>query len=121
MSHELLNYEYYFGGGGKIALPAEFMLEPSVLMAFSSVNPFKLTINAIGMYKNSIRAGLGFRNGYGQAIILHIGYNVNRQLALAYSYDINTGKLSGYTSGSHEINIQYKFGYKVTASNPRGF
>ncbi len=121
MSHELLNYTYYFGGGGKIALPAEFSLEPSVLMAYSAVNPFKLSINAIAMYKNSIRAGLGFRNGYRQAIILHIGYNINRQFALAYSYDFSIGKSSGYNSGSHEISIQYKFGYKVNASNPRGF
>ena len=120
-THEFLYYEYYFGGGRKFALPAEFTIEPSVLMAYSAASPFKFSINAIAMYKNSIRAGVGFRNGYGQAIVLHLGYNINRQFSLAYSYDFNVGELSGYGSGSHEINILYKFGYKVTASNPRGF
>lgn len=119
MSHDISNYEYYIMGGGKIALPSEFAVEPSVLMAFSTVYPFHFAVNAIGVYKNAYKAGIGYR--YGEAFIIIVGFNFNRQFSLAYSYDINIGEISGYTSGSHEINIQYKFGYKVNASNPRGF
>ncbi|MBA7715617.1 hypothetical protein ES703_124670 [subsurface metagenome] len=122
MSHDFLNYEYYFAGGGKMALPSEFSIEPSVLLVYSAVHPFQAAVNAIGMYKNTYRAGIGYRySEYGEAFILIIGYNLNRQFSLGYSYDINIGKISDYTSGSHEINVQYKFGYSVNASNPRRF
>ncbi|MGD2036055.1 MAG: PorP/SprF family type IX secretion system membrane protein, partial [Bacteroidales bacterium] len=119
MSHEVSDYEYHFAGGGEIALPSEFAIEPSALIVLSAVNPFVVAVNAMGVYKNTYKAGLGYR--YGEAFIILIGYNLNRQFSLGYSYDINIGERSGYTSGSHEINIQYKFGYKVNASNPREF
>jgi hypothetical protein len=62
---------------------------------------------------------LGYR--VGEALIILLGYNLNRQFSLGYSYDMNIGELSKNTSGSHEINVQYKFGYRVNASNPRDF
>ncbi len=119
ISHEIANYEYHFAGGGKIALPSEFSMEPSVLLVYSAVYPFRVALNATGIYKNTYRAGIGYR--YGEAFILLIGYHLNRQFSFGYSYDINMGEISDYTSGSHEIYLQYKFGYKVNASNPRGF
>lgn len=118
LSHDVSKYEYHFAGGGKIALPSEFSFEPSVLMVYSPANPFTFTMNAIGMYKNSYRAGLGYR--LDDALIILIGLNF-RQFSIGYSYDINIGNTTDYSSGSHEINLQYRFGYKVEASNPREF
>ncbi len=119
MSHDISEYEYHLAGGGKIALPNEFSVEPSAQIVYCAAYPLSFSVNAMGLYKNSYKAGLGYR--YKEAIIIMIGYNLTRQFSLGYSYDINIGEVSDYTSGSHEINIQYKFGYKVNASNPRGF
>jgi len=118
-SHDISKYEYYFAVGGKIALPSEFSLEPSALFVYSKAYPFSVAVNAIAMYKNAYRAGLGYR--LNDAMIILVGYNFNRQFSLGYSYDVSIGNTSSYSSGSHEINIQYKFGYKVSASNPREF
>ena len=74
----------------------------------------------MGIYKSAYKAGLGFR--LHDAIIMVVGYQLNRQFSLAYSYDLTVAReLNDYSSGSHEINLNYKFGYKVNASNPRGF
>ena len=130
MAHDFWRYEYFFTCGGRFNASTDLAFEPSALFVFNNAyNTFKkeedldkvkLSLMAMGIYKSAYKAGLGFR--LHDAIIMVIGYQLNRQFSLAYSYDLTVARvLSDYSSGSHEININYKFGYKVNASNPRGF
>ena len=73
----------------------------------------------MGTYKAAYKAGLGYRQK--EAVMLLLGYNLNHQVAVGYSYDLTVGELKDYSSGSHEIQLQYKFGYKVNASNSYKF
>jgi type IX secretion system PorP/SprF family membrane protein len=122
-SYKLVNdisrYEYYLTTGGKIELTSAVHLEPSAMLVLSTVFKPEITLNCVGVFRNSLKGGVGYRTN--DAIIIMIGYNINRQFSLAYSYDINIGQLSNYNSGSHEIGVQYKFGYTVNASSPRHF
>jgi type IX secretion system PorP/SprF family membrane protein len=111
--------EYFIMGGGKILLNPDVHLEPSALVALASTFKTSVTINLAGVYKNSYKLGIGYRSD--DAIIFQIGYNFNRQLSFGYSYDYNIGSVSKFTSGSHEINMQYRFGYQVNESSPRYF
>lgn len=119
MVHNISRYEYFVTGGGRIGLTRDISVESSAILVLSSILKPVVTINCIGVFKDTFKGGIGFRSN--DALIIHLGYNVNRQLALIYSYDINIGKMSKYTSGSHEINLQYKFGYTVNTSSPRHF
>lgn len=119
MVHDVSRYEYFITGGGIVNIKSDITVEPSALIVLSSVLKPEFTINCIGAYRETFRGGVGFRSS--DAIIIHLGYNMNRQLTLIYSYDINIGKMSTYTSGSHEVNMQYKFGYTVNTSSPRHF
>lgn len=119
MTHNISRYEYFVTGGGRIGLTEDIYIEPSVLAVISSILKPVVTINCVGVFRDTFKGGVGFRTN--DAIIVHLGYSLNRQLALIYSYDINIGKMSKYTSGSHEINLQYKFGYTVNTSSPRRF
>ncbi len=123
MVHDFWRYEYFFTGGGRFYAGTDLTFEPSALFVYNSrynkVDKVRLSLMAMGIYKGAYKAGLGLR--LHDAIIMAVGYQLNRQFSLAYSYDLNIGLLSKYSSGSHEININYKFGYKVNASNPRGF
>jgi type IX secretion system PorP/SprF family membrane protein len=112
-------FEYYFTGGGKINLTSDVHLEPSAMLVLSTVLKPEATINCVGVFGESFKGGVGYRTN--DAIIILIGYNINRQFSLAYTYDLNIGQLSNSTTGSHEIGVQYKFGYTVNASSPRYF
>jgi type IX secretion system PorP/SprF family membrane protein len=113
------HYEYFFTGGGKLPAGSNLSFEPSALVAYSSSYPLRFTLLGMAVYKHAYKAGVGFR--LHEAIFLAIGYQLNRQFSLGYSYDFNIGKVLKLTSGSHEINVSYKFGYRVNASNPRDF
>jgi type IX secretion system PorP/SprF family membrane protein len=119
MKHNFSKYEYFCSGGGKFLVNPDFRLDPSVLFIYSPSFVPSVTISTMAVYKDSYKAGIGYRSG--DALILLLAYSLNRQFMLGYSYDLEIGKIADYTSGSHEINICYKFGYKVNASNPRQF
>ena len=119
MTHDISRYEYFIAGGGRLSLTSAIAIEPSALAVLSTVLKPVVTINCVGVFKETFKGGVGFRTN--DAVIINLGYNLNRQLAIVYCYDINIGKLSKYTSGSHEINLQYKFGYTVNTSSPRHF
>ncbi len=121
MDHDFWRYQYFISGGGKIPVSASFSVEPSALVVCNSSYPSNSSFTLIGVavYKKSYKAGIGYR--LGEALILFMAYELNRQFSLGYSYDLNIGKVGDYSSGSHEININYKFGYRVNASNPREF
>lgn len=119
MVHNISSYQYYITGGGKFRLLNGVNLESSALVVLSSVLKPVITVNCIGVFRETFKGGVGFRTN--DAIIINLGYNLNRQLSVIYCYDLNIGKMSKYTSGSHEISLQYKFGYSVNTSNPRHF
>jgi type IX secretion system PorP/SprF family membrane protein len=119
MKQDFSKYEYFFSGGGRFSVNPNLRFDPSLLFIYSPSYMPSLTINTMAVFKDAYKAGLGYRSG--DALILLIGYSLNRQFNLSYSYDLEIGKIADYTSGSHEINILYKFGYKVNASNPRQF
>jgi type IX secretion system PorP/SprF family membrane protein len=119
MYFDMNRLECYASAGGMLTISSDFAVEPSVLFGYTKVFQPRIAVNALAVYKRSYKAGLGYR--VGEALIILLGYNLNRQFSLGYSYDMNIGELSKNTSGSHEINVQYKFGYRVNASNPRDF
>ena len=125
MDPDFTGYEFFVTGGGKLPAGPNFSVEPSALVAYSKSYtlpyPMRLTLLGMAVYKQTVKAGFGFR--LGDAVFLALGYQLNRQFSLGYSYDFTTGKIlaNASSSGSHEIHIGYKFGYKVNASNPRGF
>jgi len=119
MKFGLENQEIFLTGGASFKLNPEWSVEPSLLFEYSPAFKPRLTVNTLGVFKDAYKAGLGYRHK--EAIIMLISININRQFALGYSYDLSMGETSDYSSGSHEINIHYKFGYQVNASNPQGF
>jgi type IX secretion system PorP/SprF family membrane protein len=119
MVNDVSRYEYFYTAGGKIDISGDIYIEPSAMLILSTVFKPEATFNCNGVFRDSYKGGVGYRTH--DAIIILIGYNLNRQFSLAYTYDINIGELSNYTSGSHEIGLQYKFGYTVNASSPRHF
>ncbi len=64
------------------------------------------------MYNKMIWLGVGYRTE--DAIAPIIGYQYqfpkgNSMLKIGYSYDVTTSELKNYSSGSHEIMLNYCF------------
>ena len=112
-------YNFYFLAGGTYPVNTDIILRPGTLFIYNKTLKNSFTIDVKALYQKVYEAGLGIR--FGEAIILLLGYKVSNQISAGYSYDFNIGNIGGYTSGSHEIHFKYRFGYKVSAENPRNF
>ncbi len=56
-----------------------------------------------------------------EEIVGLLGYQVTPQMRLSYSFDYSTGEIGSYNNGTHEIAIQFDFGYKIKTPNPKFF
>jgi len=53
------------------------------------------------------------------ALIVLLGYKINQNFRIGYSYDITISKLLGNTGGSHEISVVYEFNKNLSDFKPR--
>jgi len=65
-------------------------------------------INMSATFKKRVTVGLLYRTKDAAGAML--GVYIVKGLFLSYSYDFDFGKLSQYQTGSHEINLVYRFG-----------
>lgn len=95
-------YDWHIGGDKK------YILTPSALMK-SDGSSTQIDLNATFLYNNQVWLGVGFRTE--DAIAPMVGYqfkpNENSMMRIGYSYDVTTSTLSNYSSGSHEVMLNY--------------
>ncbi len=110
---------FTLSGGGSIALTDQLDFKPSgaVVYYMSLTTQFAAVANF--QWNDLLLLGVGYRHEEG--VLVNVGYFVNKQLSLAYTYDYNIGEIGAYSNGSHEIGLLYYFGYKVNTVNPRDF
>lgn len=95
-------YNWAIGGDKK------YVLQPSTLIKSDGTST-QIDLNALFLYNDQVWLGVGFRTE--DAISPMIGYqlkpNDNSMLRLGYSYDVTTSTLRNYSSGSHEVMVNY--------------
>ncbi len=70
-----------------------------------------LEFNTVVKWDKRFWGGAGYRQNFG--VVLIAGAQVFDQLILGYSYDLSTGGIRNYNSGTHEISIGYRIPRKV--------
>lgn len=122
MTLDMNKSEYIVSGGGRFHVSGRIVVESAALIRICPASRVSFTILGTAVYNRVLKASLGYRSGENALIIL-LNYQINRQFSLGYGYDATLfGSInSAGSSGSHEININYRFGYKVNASDPRNF
>lgn len=98
-------YDWAIGGDKK------YVLQPSTLIKSDGTST-QVDLNATFLYNNQVWLGVSFRSE--DAIAPLIGYqyelpNKRSMLKIGYSYDVTTSRLKNYSSGSHEIMLNYCF------------
>ena len=92
--------------GAKISLGESWAVEPSILLQ-TNRNQSLIDLNARIYYTNNFWAGASYRST--QTAVFMIGGKIDR-LYLGYAYDMNTGPVSTYSTGSHEVIIGVRIG-----------
>ena len=101
----LAGYDWAINGNQK------YILQPSTLIKSDGAST-QLDLTATFLYNKMVWLGVSFRTE--DAIAPLVGYqhafkNGRSSLRLGYSYDVTTSELSNYSSGSHEVMLNYCF------------
>jgi type IX secretion system PorP/SprF family membrane protein len=109
-------YNFLLYTGYAINLSPKVDLIPSTLLNYSPGQKFLVDVNANFNFNNRFWIGAAYRNLRSIGALMQI--QVNNQFKIAYTYDYDTGKLGGYSNGTHEIMLRYEFRYKVNVVDP---
>ncbi len=111
--------DYLITAGYLYDINQNVSLQPSALLKFNPDNTSLLDISGTVILRQFISAGITYRSN--NEIIAMVSWLVSPQLRISYSYDYPTGNLSNLNSGSHELSLQFDFGYKISTVSPKFF
>ncbi|MBS2211667.1 type IX secretion system membrane protein PorP/SprF [Carboxylicivirga mesophila] len=118
-SFALNKADYLATAGYLFEMADRWHLQPSFMARINPEFGSSLDLNASVIYDNMIWVGAAYRTT--KDIVAMLAYQVTPQLRFSYSLDYTTGEISSFNNGTHEIAIQYDFGYKVKTPNPKFF
>jgi len=111
---------FYLMGGYVFEINPVIKLKPAALFRVeeNGVNSFDITANVL--FFDKFWVGAAFRDS--ESMGINASYLVQDFFRVGYAYDFQTGGLSGYNSGSHEIMLSYDFNFnKQNLMSPRYF
>lgn len=114
---------YYAIAGYVFDISSTLKFKPSFLTKYTNGAPLSSDITGNFLFNEKFWLGASYRmNGKERAIGFIADIQVNRQLRVGYAYEIATGEIRSYTSGSHEIILMYEFDFmKKNFRSPRYF
>jgi type IX secretion system PorP/SprF family membrane protein len=113
-----LTRHYYFMAGYDAELTPDITLKPS-LFAKSETTSTQIDLNINVMLQNKFWLGFSYRFVPQDALVAMAGLEVTPNLKVGYSYDMTLTDIKTYSSGTHEIMINYCF--KVNPAVERQF
>lgn len=123
-SPKLVNYEkrssleyipidrvsYYFNGGMLIKLNnRNLQVKPTFLVKYTNGAPVSVDLSGNVFLYERLWLGLSYRTNDSFGAMAN--FNVAKGLNIGYAYDYITSNLGPFTSGSHEIILQYEFNF----------
>jgi len=117
--HSFENYSACFTMQVNIFASPNWIIKPSTLVQYSKSSGLVIDAGAGVLYKNIINIGGSYRNK--GAVIMLLSCKVSQQLGVGFAYDYGLKGINEYNRSSVEVNLEYRFGYKIKASNPTVF
>ncbi|MDP3313422.1 type IX secretion system membrane protein PorP/SprF [Lutibacter sp.] len=114
---------YYALGGYVFDLSKTVKLKPSFMFKYTKGAPISTDLTASLLFNEKFWLGGSYRlNGEQRDIGALVDFQVTDQFRVGYTYEIPTGEIRPYTSGSHEILLMYEFKFmKKKQKSPRYF
>jgi len=131
LSNDLNDTEYaaleavhYYGIGGYVFdLSKSVKLKPSFMFKYTEGAALSTDLTANLLFDDKFWLGGSYRvNGEQRAIGALVDFQVSEQFRIGYTYEIPTGEIRPYTTGSHEILLMYELKFtKGKMKSPRYF
>ena len=111
---------YYFIGGYVFDVSESTKFKPAFLIKSVKGAPLQADLPANFMFHDKFVVGGAWR--WSAAVSGLVGFQVDNNWFVGYTYDSDTTKLANYNSGSHEIFLRYEFkGKQEKIISPRFF
>lgn len=107
----------FISAGYRLQLGEDFSLLPSAMIRYITPLPLGFDINAKLQYQDLCWLGTSYR--YQDGFAAMAGININRNINIGYSYDIQTSTLNTVSRGTHEIMIGFLLGNRYGDWCPR--
>lgn len=100
---------YYLNGGYMLEFNPQLKLKPTFLLKYTNGAPLSVDITANFLINERFWLGAAYRlnDAFGGMVSLQATDNFK----FGYSYEFNTSDIRPYTSGSHELFINYEFDF----------
>ncbi len=102
--HYLISLKYSY----LLSKEQNISIAPQGLIRFVPHTPFQFDGTVNLDWKDKCWIGATYKNDY--AIAVNIGFCIQEQLFIGYSYDFIIGGIGKYSGMSHEIMVNFKFG-----------
>ncbi|MBL7931212.1 MAG: type IX secretion system membrane protein PorP/SprF [Bacteroidia bacterium] len=102
-------FTYYLTAGYMFKLEEDYKLRANVMVKAVQNAPLQVDLGGNVLIKDMFWTGLQYRSGSSISAIL--GCQVNKQFLVCYSYDFGLNKIQRYSTGSHEIVLNYLFSF----------
>lgn len=114
---------YYLLGGYVFDLSKSIKFKPSFMVKHVKGAALSTDATANFLFNEKFWLGASYRiNDEQRAFGAFADFQVSRQFRVGYAYEIPTGEIRPYTSGSHEIFLMYEFKFlKNKQKSPRYF
>ncbi|HQV75786.1 MAG: type IX secretion system membrane protein PorP/SprF [Flavobacteriales bacterium] len=106
-------------GGYLFELTRDAKLKPSALLRYRTTSGLQADLSTNLILKDKVWIGVSYRTA--DALIGSLEVLPTPQWRIGYAYDMGLSKLVAYHSGSHELMLQYEFGYRIRVKDPRYF
>lgn len=106
-------------GGYIFPITSEVKLKPSTLLRYRLESGVQADISGNLIVKDKVWAGVSYRTG--DALIGSVEVLPTPQWRLGYAYDLGLSRIGPYHAGTHELLLQYEFGYRIRVRDPRYF
>ena len=107
----------FVSAGYRMALSDDLSFLPSMLLRYITPLPLGFDLNAKFQYQDLVWAGASYR--YQDGFAGMVGINVNHNINIGYSYDVQTSSLNTVSRGTHEILIGFLLGNRYGDWCPR--
>jgi type IX secretion system PorP/SprF family membrane protein len=111
--------DYLLTGGYQIEVSDQFFIQPSTLLRVNFTEGTFVDLSTTVIVAQSFLGGMSYRTT--NELVTILGYQISPQLRFTYSFNYDIDPIGTYTSGTHEVAIQYNFGYTINTPNPKLF
>jgi type IX secretion system PorP/SprF family membrane protein len=114
-----LNMQPMLFGGRLMKINSDLKLKPSMLLRYTGPSGLQGDLSANLILRDMVWLGVSYRSG--DSFVSMVEVLPTPQWRIGYSYDAGLSRLQNHHAGSHELMLQYEFGYRIRVRDPRYF